>query len=105
MNTKSSLLEVSFDALDHQTEMWKKWLISYVHPIWTPLKMFGGWQEKSVEIIVNSKQFIFTNFNNIPVNLLQTLILTMPKQIFEFIHNDGCTIHYWDVFLGISYFL
>ena len=61
------------------------------------------WRWMAREVYTNGCQFqtmhdlreaIFTTWNNIPASLLQTLISTMPKRMFEVIRNDGCATHY-----------
>lgn len=70
-----------------------------------PHGKFWGWMAREVsEMDINSKhEAIFTTWNNIPASLLQTVILTIPKRIFEVIHNDSLATHYQDALLGVSY--
>lgn len=85
--------------------MWFFWTIQYIHLTWTPLKIFGGgWQGKSLEMDVTYIQCMsFFTWNNIPSSFLQMLISTMPKWIFEVIHNDSHGTHCWDILLSIFY--
>lgn len=40
------------------------------------------------------REAIFTTWDNISASLLQTLISTMPKRIFEVIYNHRRATHY-----------
>lgn len=70
-------------------------------PDLNPIENVWGWMAR--DVYGNGKQFatvnelrdaIFTSWNNIPPSLMETLISSMPRRMFEVINKNGCSTHY-----------